>query len=51
VAHDAQPRVVVDMFDNGALPTAAMAQAGKLLDWLEEAPDLHAEADLVGRAC
>jgi hypothetical protein len=39
------------MADTGALPTAAMAQAGRLLNRLEEVPDLRAEADLVGRAC
>ena len=50
VAADARVHVVVDILDTGTLPMAAIAQAGKAFDWLDEEPDLYADADLVERA-
>lgn len=47
VAADERVHVVVDILDTNTLPMAAIAQAGKAFDWLDEEPDLYADADLV----
>jgi hypothetical protein len=33
--------------EGGELPTAAIAQAGRGLDWLTDEPELYTDADLV----
>jgi hypothetical protein len=40
--------VVIELPDDANLPMAAIAQAGKALDWLEDEPDLYSDGDLVG---
>ena len=40
--------VLVEVVD-AAMPMAAIAQAGKGLDWLADEPDLYSDADLVER--
>jgi hypothetical protein len=47
VAADTRVHVVVDVSETGLLPMAAIAQAGKALDWLSDEPDLYADSDLV----
>jgi hypothetical protein len=50
VAADALVHVVIDVLDTSNPPMAAIAQAGKALDWLADEPDLYSDADLVARA-
>lgn len=45
IAAHTQVHVVVELRD-AALPMAAIAQAGKALDWLADEPDLYTDADL-----
>lgn len=47
IAADAKVHVIVELRDDGTLPMAAIAQAGKAFDWLAEEPDLYSDADLV----
>lgn len=47
VAADTRVHVVIDILGTGALPMAAIAQAGKAFDWLDEEPDLYADSDLL----
>jgi len=47
VAADTRVHVVIDILDTGALPMAAIAQAGEAFDWLAEEPDLYADSDLL----
>jgi hypothetical protein len=47
VAANERVHVVVDILDTNTLPMAAIVQAGKAFDWLDEEPDLYADADLV----
>ncbi len=47
VAADERVHVVVDIVDTETLAMAAIAQTGKAFDWLDEEPDLYADADLV----
>jgi hypothetical protein len=42
---DTKVHVVVELRDADP-PMAAIAQAGKALDWLAEEPDLYTDADL-----
>ncbi len=49
VAANARVHVLVEVLDNMDLPMAAIAQAGKALDWLADEPDLYSDADLVER--
>ena len=49
-AADARLHVVIDILDADALPMAAIAQAGRGLEWLSDEPDLSSDADLVDRA-
>jgi hypothetical protein len=44
---DARVHVLVEITPSGELPMAAIAHAGKGLDWLAEEPDLYSDADLV----
>ncbi len=44
-------RVQVEVSGTSDLPMAAIAQAGRGLDWLADEPDLYSDADLVQRAC
>ena len=39
--------VLVEVTAGGELPMAAIAQAGKGLDWLAEEPELYSDADLI----
>jgi hypothetical protein len=39
--------VLVEVTPDSELPMAAIAQAGKALDWLAEEPELYTDADLV----
>lgn len=39
--------VLVEVTPGGELPMAAIAQAGKGLDWLAEEPELYSDADLI----
>ncbi|HEX4616817.1 MAG TPA: hypothetical protein VH230_12975 [Stellaceae bacterium] len=48
IAADARVHVVIELRDDANLPMAAIAQAGKALDWLEDEPDLYSDGDLVG---
>jgi hypothetical protein len=41
--------VLVEVASEEDLPMAAIAQAGRGLDWLAEEPDLYTDADLVPR--
>lgn len=47
VAAHARVHVVVELRDAGDLPIAALAQAGKAFDWLDDEPDLYSDADLL----
>ena len=49
IAANARVHVLVEVVDEqpGALPMAAIAQAGGALDWLADEPDLYTDADLV----
>jgi len=38
--------VVVDLCDPTDLPMAALVQAGKAFDWLDDEPDLYSDTDL-----
>jgi hypothetical protein len=40
----------VDVLDPGEPPMAAIAEAGKVFDWLADEPDLYSDADLVEHA-
>ncbi len=42
--------VLVEVSPNSEPPMAAIAQAGKGLEWLAEEPELYSDADLVERA-
>lgn len=46
VAADARVHVVVDLCDPTDLPIAALAEAGRAFDWLDDEPDLYSDADL-----
>jgi hypothetical protein len=46
----ARVHVVVEVAPSGELPMAAIAQAGKGLDWLAEEPELYSDADLIETA-
>jgi hypothetical protein len=46
VAADTRVHVVVDLCDPTDLSMAALAQAGKAFDWLDDEPDLYSDADL-----
>jgi hypothetical protein len=50
VAAATRVHVVIDVLDADTLPMAAIARAGKALDWLADEPDLYSDADLVARA-
>jgi proline racemase len=50
VAADAKVHVVVEFLDDGTLPMAAIAEAGRAQDWLADEPDLYSDADLIERA-
>ncbi len=50
VAADTRVHVVIDILGTGALPMAAIAQAGKAFAWLDEEPDLYADSDLLKSA-
>lgn len=50
VAADTRVHVVIDILGTGALPMAAIAQAGKAFAWLDEEPDLYADSDLLRSA-
>jgi hypothetical protein len=50
VAAETRVHVVIDVLDADPLPMAAIAQAGKALDWLADEPDLYADADLFAHA-
>ena len=39
--------VLVEISQGGELPMAAIAQAGKGLDWLAEDPELYSNADVI----
>lgn len=39
--------VLVEVAPSSDLPMAAIAQAGKGLDWLVEEPELYSDADLI----
>ena len=43
----ARVHVLVEVTPGGELPMAAIAQAGKGLDWLAEEPELYSDADLI----
>jgi len=43
----ARVHVLVELSPGDELPMAAIAQAGKGLDWLAEEPELYADADLI----
>ena len=43
----ARVHVLVEVTAGGELPMAAIAQAGKGLDWLDEEPELYSDADLI----
>ena len=43
----ARMHVLVAVTPGSELPMAAIAQAGKCLDWLAEEPELYSDADLV----
>ena len=45
IAADTKVHVVVELRD-AEPPMAAIAQAGKALDWLAEEPDLYTDSDL-----
>jgi hypothetical protein len=49
-ASETRVHVVVDVLDADPLQMAAIAQAGKALDWLADEPDLYADAARVARA-
>jgi hypothetical protein len=38
------------LLDPGEPPKAAIAEAGKVFDWLADEPDLYSDADLVEHA-
>jgi hypothetical protein len=42
--------VLVEVTLGGELPMAAIARAGKGLDWLAEEPDLYSDGDLIDPA-
>lgn len=49
IAAGTRVHVVVELVDappEGALPMAAIAQAGGAFDWLADEPDLYGDADL-----
>jgi hypothetical protein len=50
IAVDARVHVVVEVRDDATPPMAAIAQAGKAFDWLDNEPDLYSDADLVEAA-
>lgn len=50
IAAAVRVHVVVEICDPDEPPMAAIAQAGKALDWLAEEPDLYSDADLRERA-
>ena len=47
IAAHVRVHILVEVADADALPMAAIAQAGKGLDWLADEPDLYADTDLV----
>jgi hypothetical protein len=47
IAADARVHVTVEVRDDANPPMAAIAQAGKAFDWLDDEPDLYSDADLV----
>ena len=49
IAANARVHVLVEVVDEqpGALPMAAIAQAGGAFDWLADEPDLYTDADPV----
>lgn len=49
VAAGARVHVLVEVVD-AELPMAAIARAGKGLDWLADEPELYSDSDLVERA-
>jgi hypothetical protein len=49
IAAHTRVHVTIELAD-GNPPMAAIAQAGKALDWLADEPDLYSDADLVGHA-
>jgi hypothetical protein len=49
VAAGTRVHVLVEVID-AELPMAAIAQAGKGLDWLADEPELYSDSDLVERA-
>ncbi len=49
VAADAKVHVIVECLDDGMLPMALIAEAGKGQDWLEDEADLYSDADLIER--
>ena len=50
IAADARVHVVVELLEDGNPPMAAIAQAGRALDWLADEPELYSDADLIQRA-
>jgi hypothetical protein len=50
VAAETRVHVVIDVLGADPLPMAAIAEAGKALDWLADEPDLYADADRVAHA-
>ena len=50
IAAAGRAHVVVEIWDPDEPPMAAIAQAGKALDWLAAEPDLYSDADLRERA-
>lgn len=46
IAANVRVHVTVELPDESELPMAALAQAGKAFDWLEDEPDLYTDADL-----
>ena len=50
VASHTHVHVGVEVLDGPDLPMGAMAQAGKGLEWLREAPTLYYDADLLPSA-
>jgi hypothetical protein len=43
----ARVHVLVEVTPGDVLPMAAIAQAGKGFDWLDEEPELYSDADLI----
>jgi len=50
IAATARVHALVQVTDPGEPPMAAIAQAGKGLDWLADEPELYSDADLLERA-